>query len=150
MTADPKSRKTLALAAAGLAGGLALGLAALAQAHTGISQPEPGLWDATSSATLQETKSGRKCFKQEQIDRFLHGQPNNHTKCHYTREELGDGHINMSGFCKDKSGIGANVTATGTYTRTSMHVVAHGALLGVPIEAHLDAHRIGDCPAGMK
>jgi hypothetical protein len=153
MTAQTEAsggRKTLALTLAALAGCATLALASLAPAHAGVAQPEPGLWDATSSATLQDTKTGRKCFTQAQIDRFLHGQPNGHTKCNYTRQELGDGKINIAGYCRDKSGIGGNVSASGTYSRTSMHVVAHGNLLGVPVEARLDAHRVGECPAGMK
>jgi hypothetical protein len=145
-----KGLRRLVLAAAVVAP-LAL-LPALGGVRADPSDPiEPGYWDVTTKVEPMGTKHELRCIRHDQVARFMRGEPNHHTKCTYPVQKMDNGRIELRGVCQDNSGLGGKVKTEGTYSRTSLHVVAHGTILGLPVTAHLDAHRIGDkCPAGAK
>lgn len=152
MTAQRPHRtgwKRLALAAGVLAAPLAI-TSAVAVAEPG-DPLDTGYWEVKSSVEpLGSSKTENRCLRHDQIFKFMHGQPNHIYKCTYSTENIGDGKIFLKGDCRDKNGIGGHITGNGTYTRTSLHTTGHVTFLGIPLTAHLDAHRIGECPAGAK
>jgi hypothetical protein len=155
MTAQSANRLSWTRVARGMAAlGLLAAPLAIAAASAGAEPADPidtGLWEVKSSVEpMGADKTENRCLHHDQIFKFMHGQPNHIYKCTYSTETIADGKIALKGECRDKNGIGGHITGTGAYTRTTMHTTGHVTFLGIPFTARLDAHRIGDCPAGAK
>ena len=154
MTARSANRsrwKRVALGLAAVAGATPLAIAAASASADPGDPIDTGYWEVKSSVSpIGGDKTENRCLHHDQIFKFMHGQPNHIYKCTYSTEQIADGKIFLKGECRDKNGIGGHITGNGSYTRTSMHTVGHVTFLGIPITAELDAHRIGECPAGSK
>jgi hypothetical protein len=145
-----KGWKRLALIAGAVVAAPLAVLAASAVAEPG-DPIDAGFWQVKSSVEpFGQAKTENRCLHHDQIFKFMHGQPNHIYKCTYSTENIADGKISLKGECRDKNGVGGHITGNGEYTRTTLRTTGHVTFLGIPLTAHLDAHRIGECPAGTK
>jgi hypothetical protein len=129
-------------------------LTASAPAHDRI---KAGYWEATNRvlSPFPVKKVERICITPDKVDKYMEGPSNHIYKCTYPTRVIGAGRILLKGDCRDKKGEGGQIEGSGTYSPTTLHVVASvkTKLAGLPItfRASTDAIRLGDvCPAGAK
>lgn len=139
-------RRLAIIAAAGLC---LTGLSASAQAQS-ESEVRPGYWKYTAKIGFIPVSTQYKCLKKDEIDRFLFNPCTRHYKCTYPTKTVSDGKVALKGVWVDKRGREAPVTASGTYTDTSVKLNAHVRTInGIPLSGVMEGTwQAASCPAG--
>lgn len=112
----------------------------------------PGLWEYTYRAFgVIPAGKEKRCIKPVDMDKFFDGPCNHNYVCTYPTKVIGDGKITLKGRWVDKRGRQAPVSATGTYSDTTLDLRAVVDPIGaIPtITVTSSSKWLSDsCPAG--
>ena len=113
---------------------------------------KPGYWEAVDEVPLLHKRTVDKiCVTPAKVAKFMSGPSNHIYACAYPEHTAADGVIRFRGRCVDKKGFGYGISGEGRFTETTLSLTGHATVLGLPIKATTDAHRVGDiCPPDAK